>query len=84
MSSDLALLKINNIKIISSWSYILDTNTECTICRQLLNNDSIYAIEKNTRSTLCTGKCGHKFHTECIQPWLNTNKKCPICSNIYI
>ena len=43
---------INNMKLISSWSYNLDKNTDCTICRSSLNSDSIYNIEKGIRSTL--------------------------------
>ena len=76
-------IKINKMNIISSWSYVSDTNMDCTICRQSINNDSIYAIEKGYKSTLSKGKCGHLFHEECINPWLKTNKRCPICSQPY-
>ncbi len=81
MSSD--LIKINKINYISSWSYIMNKNTDCIICRQSLNCDSLYAIENNTVSTLDEGSCGHMFHKECIIPWLRNNKKCPICSLLY-
>lgn len=74
---------INNMKIISSWSYHLDKNTDCTICRGSLNSDSIYNMEKGIRSTLSRGLCGHMYHTECIDPWLKNNIKCPICSQNY-
>lgn len=83
MSDSNTLIKINDIKLITSWTYICDKNTDCTICRQSLNCDSLYAIEKGISSTLRTGKCGHIFHTECIDPWLKTNKKCPICSTSF-
>lgn len=74
---------INNHKLISSWSYNLDKNSDCTICRSSLNSDSIYNIEKGIRSTLSRGLCGHMYHTECIDPWLKNNIKCPICSQNY-
>ena len=74
---------INNHKLISSWSYNLDKNTDCTICRTSLNSDSIYNMEKGIRSTLSRGLCGHMYHTECIDPWLKNNIKCPICSQNY-
>ena len=78
-----SIVTINSINLVSSWTYNLDKNTDCTICREHLNDDSIYAIEKGIRSTLIEGICGHKFHHECITPWLKTNNKCPICSNKY-
>jgi len=74
------LITINSINMIASTSYILDKNVDCTICRQSLNNDSIYALEKGCRSTILTGLCGHTFHSECITPWLKTSLNCPICS----
>lgn len=76
-------IKINNMNIISSWSYVSDKNTDCTICRQSINSNSIYAIEKGIGSEISVGKCGHLFHNECITPWLHTNKRCPICSQSY-
>ena len=76
-------IKINNMKIVSSWTYVSDKNDDCTICRQSINSNSIYAIEKGNVSTVCSGKCGHIFHSECINPWLQSNKKCPICSETY-
>mgnify|MGYP001440249090 CR=1 FL=1 len=55
-------------------------NEYCTICRQSLNCDSIYAKDENYVSSICMGKCGHSFHQECITPWLKHNNKCPICA----
>jgi E3 ubiquitin-protein ligase RBX1 len=71
--------EINRIKIITTHSYNLDKNQDCTICRQHLNSSSIYALEKGIKSQVQQGTCGHMFHNECIDPWLKTNKKCPIC-----
>lgn len=74
-------IKITNMNIISSWTYVSDKNTDCTICRQSINSNSIFANENGTISKVISGKCGHIFHTECINPWLIANQKCPICSN---
>jgi RING-box protein 1 len=76
-------ITIKKMNIISSWSYISDKNTDCTICRQSINNNSVYAIEKGFTSDVSNGKCGHIFHTECIGPWLHNNTRCPICSEPY-
>ena len=76
-------IKINNMNIITSWTYVSDKNTDCTICRNSINSNSIYANEKGTISDICKGKCGHIFHSECILPWLKSNQKCPICSESF-
>ena len=76
-------ITINESILITSGSYDFPQNTDCSICRQHLNNDSIYAIAKGIPSTMSTGICGHMFHNECITPWLAMTNKCPLCIQIY-
>lgn len=71
---------INKIRLITSWVYNLSTNIDCTICRCNLNTPSLYNQEIGTDSLIIQGTCGHIFHDECIKPWINKNKHCPICS----
>ena len=52
----------------------------CTICHSNLNAPSLYNQDKNIDSNITTGKCGHSFHSECINIWINKNNKCPTCS----
>uniref|UniRef100_A0A6B2LUE7 RING-type domain-containing protein n=1 Tax=Arcella intermedia TaxID=1963864 RepID=A0A6B2LUE7_9EUKA len=47
-------------------------DTQCSIC---LNQ---YEINQKLRRL----KCFHCFHQECIDEWLKTSKKCPICKEI--
>uniref|UniRef100_A0A6C0J5N0 RING-type domain-containing protein n=1 Tax=viral metagenome TaxID=1070528 RepID=A0A6C0J5N0_9ZZZZ len=74
--------KINNVKLVTSWSFNLNKNQDCTICRNTLNSYSIHS--KNDNIDIVTGTCGHSFHKECIEPWLKTQTKCPICSTTFI
>ncbi|XP_071826523.1 uncharacterized protein [Apostichopus japonicus] len=46
-----------------------DEDEKCTICL------SIFLHEEDVRRLPCM----HLFHTECVDQWLVTNKKCPIC-----
>jgi hypothetical protein len=76
-------IKINDMTIITSSSYITKKNSDCTICRLSINSDSIYSTKKGIKSNISTGLCGHMFHEECITLWLSTQNKCPICLVCY-
>lgn len=47
-----------------------DTEVTCTICME--------DIEINSTCKQIP-VCNHKFHTQCIEPWLKNNKTCPNC-----
>jgi hypothetical protein len=40
---------------------------------------SLYNQEKGIDSYVVSGACNHSFHYECIKPWVEKNKYCPIC-----
>lgn len=43
----------------------------CTICFEKIKISKILS-------------CGHEYHSECINKWLDINKSCPLCRNIII
>lgn len=73
--------KVVNINLVNCWGYNLQFNTDCTICRCNLNATSLYNQDKGIDSQIADGICGHTFHYECIKPWIDKNKHCPICSS---
>lgn len=79
----LSSITIKSVNLFSSGVYKLPKNQECTICRCNLNSQSLYNQEKCIDSIVCTGSCGHSFHSECIKPWINKNKHCPLCSCVW-
>ncbi|KAK6280107.1 hypothetical protein POUND7_020374 [Theobroma cacao] len=46
-----------------------DTAQECMICMEQLSS----------RIEVTSMPCSHLFHGDCIQEWLNTSHKCPLC-----
>ena len=46
----------------------LKTFDKCSICLNEIYEDD-----------LKTTKCNHNFHLECIETWLVSNRKCPLC-----
>ena len=44
---------------------------ECSICNQNYEMGDIIRT---------FNRCSHYFHYNCIDTWLNTNKKCPVCT----
>ena len=49
-------------------------DTECTICRDNLENHA-----QSCNGTAARLRCGHFFGRECILTWLNDHSTCPTC-----
>jgi E3 ubiquitin-protein ligase BIG BROTHER-like protein len=43
---------------------------ECAVCRMPYEDGEV---------TTRLPDCGHAFHSECLAPWLEDNKECPMC-----
>jgi hypothetical protein len=42
---------------------------DCSICMTPLRDNVVLT------------RCGHKFHSACVTPWLNSHDTCPLCRN---
>lgn len=54
----------------------------CPICGDSMNDPFTQkAIESGSNKEVLERYlvCGHKFHTDCIEPWIKTGKPCPLC-----
>ena len=45
---------------------------ECPICFEIFD-------ELEDTSLLCTLRCGHSYHKECLTNWLSKDNTCPNC-----
>ena len=55
--------------------YLSNTNNNlCIICQETINYNSIVRELS----------CKHMYHLKCIDTWLETNKKCPLCNKYLI
>ena len=46
------------------------TATDCAVCLE--------AFEAGDRCRLLP-RCGHSFHAQCVDPWLEKSRCCPVC-----
>ena len=70
---------ITKATIISTWNYKVSHNTDCPICYNNISSTSVTDLDKGQDSTIKTNCCGHAFHTNCIDPWIKNNPRCPLC-----
>ena len=62
----------NGITLISNIKCLL--KGDCPICIEpFKEGDELYRL-----------RCGHIYHTECIEEWININRICPTCRNTII
>jgi hypothetical protein len=62
-------------------TYTIHNNRECFICYEFTGKNNCELIELNKQNIYFTRcKCNQYVHIECLQTWLNVNKRCPICS----
>lgn len=74
-------LKLSNLDCTVIWKYDFPQNTggKCQICRRSIMAPSYEDINnRNLVSKITIGKCGHAFHSECINNYCKKNVSCPI------
>ncbi len=74
-------LKLNSLDCTAVWKYNFPQNTggKCQICRRSIMAPSYEDINNNNLiSKITIGKCGHAFHSECINNYCKKNVSCPI------
>ena len=50
------------------------------VCDELPDNTcSVCLDEFKDEDVLVKLNCEHIFHKDCLEPWLNNNRNCPLC-----
>jgi RING-box protein 1 len=70
--------------LICSWKYKISCKSDCAICYNSLSSNSVPDLQNGIDSEIQVGSCGHAFHSNCINPWIKSNPRCPLCSNDWI
>lgn len=82
--SPFTIVKINQIGI---WTYDL-SNENCGICRDSNQSLCIMCMGGDTNPNepcqVIIGRCGHAYHSHCINGWLKNSAVCPICNQTWL
>lgn len=67
---------ISDIELVSDQKFLVDEleSATCPICIEMLVD------QKEKKIQLRKLKCNHIFCHKCINKWLSTSKKCPVCN----
>jgi len=61
--------KIDSIPVVTVSQKDVDDNAECAVCQ------CKYECGEEVKELVCA----HRFHTPCLDPWLQLHDSCPIC-----
>jgi hypothetical protein len=68
-----------NLQMVHNLKHTHVTNGICTICKRDLMAPTLENMNNGiTVSKVALGKCGHAFHSECIDKYIRTSVSCPI------
>jgi RING-box protein 1 len=80
-NDDIPRVQLKLLSPVATWSWVLNADS-CSICRTSLTAICMKCQTKstggNTKCSVSWGKCGHAFHTHCIDDWTKTRQVCPI------
>jgi hypothetical protein len=75
-------IEVCDLKFMAQWGYNIQNNhdSKCTICQSPLIIPSVEELNKGKlKSNVLLGKCGHAFHADCINTWIQKGSvTCPI------
>jgi hypothetical protein len=68
-------VRYDELPIISYYpAHESEDSNECCICTEKFqSNDSLNLLS-----------CMHRFHVQCLSPWYETNKTCPVCRTLQV
>merc|ERR1711997_389460 len=56
-----------------------ETLTEESAKKFACHNCAVCQDGYNADEEICTLECGHSYHKDCVVPWLEMHRTCPLC-----
>ncbi|KAI5149820.1 anaphase-promoting complex subunit 11 [Enteropsectra breve] len=75
-------IQIINTYLKYEWKWKIKENI-CLICQQEFNVHCAKCTHP-VECIPCTGQCTHTFHMHCLEEWLETSNKCPLCRSEWV
>ena len=78
-------LEIESVAPVFVWFWDADCEY-CPICRAMMTEECVNCQTDNDKDkcSLVWGKCGHAFHSCCMETWLQRCGRCPLCQQDWI
>ena len=86
MVSELPEIKLISWDIVGLWSLDVQIET-CAICRNHIMDSCVECqngVENCGACSVSWGKCGHAFHTHCIEKWRSLRNVCPLDTEAWV
>lgn len=81
-TSDQKRFQLKKWNAVALWAWDIEVEN-CAICKGQIYEPCIQCQSDQRDDDQCTvawGHCNHAFHFHCIQKWVKSTPRCPLCN----